>query len=103
MAEYNNREGKVTALNQDSIIIDNVEYPATDWRTKCIISASQCRVGDPVIFNFNHRTRDIIYLRMKYPYYKGTVGHAHRYNEDPRDPDEVHDMEIMYGHDFEGM
>lgn len=104
--EYANHEGIVTDINQDDITIGGEKYLTTTFKSKCIINASQCGVGDPVIFNFNTATREIIYLHMKHPYYRGTEARAHnhsRYVEDPRDPDEVHDMAAVYGCEFEGM
>jgi len=107
MPDYNNQEGKVTKIESDSIFINDRQYFAKDIKAKTIISASQASVGDDVIFNFHFATHEIIFFRMKNPYYRGTEARAHSrrrgYSEDPRDPDECHDMEAVYGHGFEGM
>lgn len=103
MSEYHNHEGTITKLTHDTILIDDQEYSIKDFKSKTILSASQAAVGDRVIFNYHCVTREIIFLRMKHPYYRGIGVCPRQYVEDPRDPDEVHDMEMVYGHSFEGM
>jgi hypothetical protein len=108
MPDYNNQEGIITKIESDSIFINDRQYFAKEPKAKTIISASQAGIGDDVIFNFHFATHEIIFLRMKHPYYRGTEKRSrstgpYGYTEDPRDPDEVHDMEAVYGHGFEGM
>lgn len=104
MTGFQNYSGRVTGRGLDFIEIDSVRYPITTSESISRIVSANPSVGDRVEFNFNTLTKEIIFMKnhdrkpsqTSYP-------RMNRYVEDPRDPDEVHDMAAVYGHSFEGM
>lgn len=101
MKNYRNKSGIVERTTRDSITIDGIIYTAGDDEGRRRITLASPQIGDTVEFNHHCLTNDIIYLRnltrsKAYNRYSSYV-------EDPRDPDEVHDMEMVYGNDFEVM
>jgi hypothetical protein len=100
--EYNNQYGKVTGIGKNFIEIDSIKYPVTNKYSCERIALARPFVGNRVEFNFNVLTKEIIFIQNKdrksSHYTTGPWG----YVEDPRDPDEAHDMNAIYGHSFEG-
>ena len=101
MNKFNNIYGHITDIGKDFIEIDSVKYTISSNHALTRISKANPRVGDSVEFNLNSVTREIIFLKnLDKKFHRVS---KNKYVEDPRDPDEVHDMEAVYGHDFEGM
>lgn len=109
-AQYTNHTGKVTGISEDSIEISSRTFRKTTPEAKKRVARADVSIGSEVEFNYNTATNEIIFIRDITPYTPQPWfvplkrKHSSRgYSEDPRDPDEVHDMEAVYGHDFEGM
>lgn len=103
MNRYSNRTGRVTDKGLDFIEIDSVRYPITTPAARERIYKSQVTIDDRVEFNTNSYTWEIIFMKNLEPHHTYHWNPQGGYSEDPNDPDEVHDMEAVYGHSFEGM
>jgi hypothetical protein len=103
MNDFDNKYGYVTAKGDNYIEIDSVKYPTTSPCSYTRVALAAPSIGDRLEFNFNKFTKEIIFMKNKdrksAHYTTGSWG----YVEDPRDPDECHDMEAVYGNSFEGM
>jgi len=63
---FKNKLGKVTRIEEDIIYIDNDPFLIDTRISKLRFTNANPKVGDEVIFNFNKKSGELIYLQVKH-------------------------------------
>ena len=65
MADYQNKTGMVTKIEDETIYIDDDPFLTDTRMSRQRVENAKAKVGDEVIFNFNKKTGELIYLQVK--------------------------------------